>query len=79
MAVDLAEQIFEDLTGKQALLIGAGEMTEVALAALRERGLASVAITNRTPSAPRRSRCASARPRTGSTSCRACSPSPTWC
>ena len=49
VAVDLAEQIFEDLAGKRALLVGAGEMTEAALAALRERGLVSVAITNRTP------------------------------
>ena len=49
VAVDLAEQIFEDLADKRALLIGAGEMTEAALAALRERGLASVAIANRTP------------------------------
>jgi len=49
VAVDLAEQIFEDLAGKHALLVGAGEMTEAALAALRERGLSSVAITNRTP------------------------------
>jgi len=49
VAVDLAEQIFEELSGKRALLIGAGEMTEAALAALRERGLASLAIVNRTP------------------------------
>jgi glutamyl-tRNA reductase len=49
VAVDLAEQIFEDLSGKRALLVGAGEMTEAALAALRDRGLVSVAITNRTP------------------------------
>jgi glutamyl-tRNA reductase len=49
VAVDLAEQIFEDLAGKKALLVGAGEMTEAALAALRERGLVSVAIANRTP------------------------------
>jgi glutamyl-tRNA reductase len=49
VAVDLAEQIFEDLAGKHALLVGAGEMTEAALAALRERGLSSVAISNRTP------------------------------
>jgi len=49
VAVDLAEQIFEDLSGKKALLVGAGEMTEAALAALREHGLVSVAITNRTP------------------------------
>ena len=49
VAVDLAEQIFEDLSGKKALLVGAGEMTEAALAALRDHGLVSVAITNRTP------------------------------
>ena len=49
VAVDLASQIFEDLSGKQALLIGAGEMTEAALAALRQHGLLSVAIANRTP------------------------------
>jgi glutamyl-tRNA reductase len=49
VAVDLAEQIFEELAGKRALLLGAGEMTEAALAALRERGLASVTIANRTP------------------------------
>ena len=49
VAVDLAQQIFEELAGKRALLIGAGDMTEAALEALRERGLASVAIANRTP------------------------------
>ncbi len=49
VAVELAEQIFEDLSGKRALLVGAGEMTEAALAALRDRGLVSVAIANRTP------------------------------
>jgi glutamyl-tRNA reductase len=49
VAVDLALQIFEDLGQKNALLLGAGEMTEAALAALREHGLASAAIANRTP------------------------------
>jgi glutamyl-tRNA reductase len=49
VAVELAEQIFEDLAGKRALLVGAGEMTEAALGALRERGLATIAIANRTP------------------------------
>jgi glutamyl-tRNA reductase len=49
VAVDLAEQIFEELRDKRALLVGAGEMTEAALTALRERGLASIAIANRTP------------------------------
>ena len=34
-------QIFEDVSGKRALLVGAGEMAELALAALRDAGLAS--------------------------------------
>ena len=49
VAVDLARQIFETLGDKHALLIGAGEMIEAALDALREAGLASVAVANRTP------------------------------
>jgi glutamyl-tRNA reductase len=48
VAVSLARQIFEDFADKQALLIGAGEMIEMALAALREAGLASVSVANRT-------------------------------
>jgi glutamyl-tRNA reductase len=49
VAVDLAHQIFESLTDKHALLVGAGEMIEAALEALRGAGLASVAVANRTP------------------------------
>src|SRR5690606_22885391 len=49
VAVDLARQIFESLEDKHALLIGAGEMIEMALDALRGAGLASVAVANRTP------------------------------
>jgi glutamyl-tRNA reductase len=49
VAVDLAEQIFETLADKRALLVGAGEMIEAALDALRRAGLASVAVANRTP------------------------------
>jgi glutamyl-tRNA reductase len=48
VAVALARQIFEDVSGKHALLIGAGEMAELALAALRDAGLASIAVANRT-------------------------------
>lgn len=48
VAVALARQIFEDVAGKHALLVGAGEMAELALAALRDAGLASVAVANRT-------------------------------
>ena len=49
VAVDLAQQIFETLADKHALLVGAGEMVEAALEALRGAGLASVAVANRTP------------------------------
>ncbi|MGI9592084.1 MAG: glutamyl-tRNA reductase, partial [Myxococcota bacterium] len=49
VAVDLARQIFEDLSDKQALLIGAGDMIEMALEALRGRGLEAVRVANRTP------------------------------
>jgi glutamyl-tRNA reductase len=48
VAVDLAEQIFESLRDKSALLIGAGEMIELALAILRQHGLTAIRIANRT-------------------------------
>ena len=48
VAVELARQIFEDLQEKSALLIGAGEMIEIALEALRQDGLAAVRVANRT-------------------------------
>ncbi len=49
VAVDLARQIFENLADKQALLIGAGEMIELALESLRKHGLESIRVANRTP------------------------------
>ena len=49
VAVDLAKQIFEDFHEKNALLIGAGEMSEMAISALRRQGLESIRIANRTP------------------------------
>ncbi len=48
VAVDLARQIFDDLRGKRALLIGAGEMIELALEAMREGGLSHANVANRT-------------------------------
>jgi glutamyl-tRNA reductase len=48
VAVDLARQIFEDLEGKRALLIGAGEMIELSLMGLQREGLGSVHVANRT-------------------------------
>jgi glutamyl-tRNA reductase len=47
VAVSLAHQIFEDLSGKRVLLIGAGEMAELALDSLRQAGVASLAVANR--------------------------------
>jgi glutamyl-tRNA reductase len=48
VAVDLAAQIFESFAEKRALLVGAGEMIELALRALRSAGLESISIANRT-------------------------------
>lgn len=50
VAVDLARQIFEDLADKRALMIGAGEMIEMALFALQREGLGDRCIVNRTRS-----------------------------
>ena len=49
VAVDLARQIFETLEDKRALLVGAGEMIEMALDALRGAGLSGASVANRTP------------------------------
>jgi glutamyl-tRNA reductase len=48
VAVDLAKQIFENFDEKHALLIGAGEMSEMALRTLRKHGLESISVANRT-------------------------------
>ncbi|MDJ0788722.1 MAG: glutamyl-tRNA reductase [Myxococcota bacterium] len=48
VGVDLATQIFESLEDKSALLIGAGDMTELALEALHSQGLARIRVANRT-------------------------------
>lgn len=48
VAVNLARHIFEDFSDKRALLIGAGEMIELALQALRDAGLDAVSVANRT-------------------------------
>jgi glutamyl-tRNA reductase len=49
VAVELARRIFEELADKRALLVGAGEMIEAALEALRKAGLVRIAVANRTP------------------------------
>ncbi len=48
VAVELARKIFETLEGKTALLIGAGEMIELATQHLVADGVRKVLVTNRT-------------------------------
>lgn len=47
-AVSLGKKIFGDLTGKTALLVGAGEMAELALEHLKRQGVAGFIVANRT-------------------------------
>jgi glutamyl-tRNA reductase len=47
-AVELAKKIFYVLDGKRVLLIGAGEMAELAARHLMSQGVQSVAVANRT-------------------------------
>jgi len=46
--VELAKKIFHDLSGKKVLLIGAGEMAELAAKHLMRQGLSDIAVANRT-------------------------------
>src|ERR1051325_5002156 len=48
VAVELARKIFEDLTNKSVLLVGAGEMGELAARNLIEAGTSKLLVTNRT-------------------------------
>ncbi|MEK7313018.1 MAG: glutamyl-tRNA reductase [Deltaproteobacteria bacterium] len=47
-AVELAKKIFGDLAGKSAMLIGAGEMAELAAKHLLNSGVRDIVVTNRT-------------------------------
>lgn len=47
-AVELAKKIFGDLSGANALIIGAGEMCELAARHLVGSGIGSITLTNRT-------------------------------
>jgi glutamyl-tRNA reductase len=49
VGVELGKQIFASFANKRGLLIGAGEMIELALQTLRREGLESIAVANRTP------------------------------
>ena len=46
-AVEVARKIFGDLAGARALLIGAGEMGQIAARQLRDEGVAALTVTNR--------------------------------
>lgn len=48
VAAKLAEDVFEDLAGRRALVVGAGEMSELVIESLKERGVSEVKIANRT-------------------------------
>jgi glutamyl-tRNA reductase len=47
-AITLGRKIFGDLAGKTVLLLGAGEMAELALEHLRGQGVAKIIVANRT-------------------------------
>ncbi|MDH5435763.1 MAG: glutamyl-tRNA reductase [Gammaproteobacteria bacterium] len=47
-AVSLAKQIFSDMTGRTALLIGAGETIELTARHLKESGIEKMIVANRT-------------------------------
>ena len=47
-AVELARKIFGDINSRQVFIIGAGEIAEMAVRALAERGVRGIIVTNRT-------------------------------
>jgi glutamyl-tRNA reductase len=47
-AVQLSKKIFGALTGRKAMVLGAGEMAELALASLQEEGVHAAIVANRT-------------------------------
>jgi glutamyl-tRNA reductase len=49
VAVKLAEEVFGTLRGRRSLVVGAGEMSELVIKELKDRGVAELRIANRTP------------------------------
>jgi len=47
-AVELAKKIFQDLAGKKVLLLGAGEMAELAARHFLNQGVSTMSVANRT-------------------------------
>lgn len=48
VAVELAQNVFEDLKGRTVMIIGAGEMSQLTGQALRDGGVTSFMVANRT-------------------------------
>ncbi|HEB01884.1 MAG TPA: glutamyl-tRNA reductase, partial [Nitrospirae bacterium] len=48
VAVDLAKKIFHDLNGRSVLLLGAGDMAELAARHLTTNGVRDIIVANRT-------------------------------
>ena len=48
VAVELAEEVLDDLPGRQVLVIGAGRMAEATALALVRHGVREVVVANRT-------------------------------
>ncbi len=47
-AVQLAKKVFEDLTGRTVMIVGAGKMSELTAKHLQDQGVKSVLVSNRT-------------------------------
>jgi len=54
VAVELAKKIFEDLRERTVMLVGAGEMAELAARHLTSHGVAKILVASRTPEHARR-------------------------
>lgn len=49
VAVELARHVFVDLSGKTVLVVGAGKMSALAVRHLRNSGVGTILVTNRSP------------------------------
>ncbi len=48
MALDLAENVFDDLPDRRVLVIGAGRMAEATTLSLMQHGVSEIVVANRT-------------------------------
>jgi glutamyl-tRNA reductase len=48
VAVELAKKVFDELDGKSVMLVGAGEMAELAMRYLKSNGVGRIVVANRT-------------------------------